>query len=159
MKTLLLLFALIPFYASAQCDLKTEEDKFTGIVTRKSKFEVLGRNFARGVFSYQMFQVIKEDTSMSMFLRFTPGVMTCFGGDCSIKFKSGDKILEVPVNDKVDCATGGNILISYADLSKSDMLFLKTHFIEAVRVHFTEGYADYDLSDNKCFMKTLKCFE
>lgn len=106
-----------------------------------------------------MQHIDKADTSMTFFVYLQPTSMICFGAESKILIKSGDTIITVNLSGDIDCAGQGSLLIDYGSPTPEDIEYLKTHYIEAIRLHFTEGYGDYNIKKTDYFIKTLKCFE
>jgi hypothetical protein len=161
MKKLPFVFVLIifPILLSAQCNIKTEKDEFNGSVSRSSASEVLCRSWSDGTLKMKISQFIdKQDTSMSLFVYLEPMSMSCFNDESKILLKSGEIIKEIKLSGKIDCAGQGNILIDYGMLTDEDIVFLKTHFIEAIRVYLSEGYNDYSIKKADYFIRTMMCF-
>jgi hypothetical protein len=159
MKKLILLFSFVILSSCisilGQCNIKTKKDALTGLVTRSSGWEVVSKGL-----KLQIFQVIiKKDTTMSLQIIVTPTVMTCFGKDSRIEFKSGEDFITIPLSGENKCESFGGAMINFGFLrQKEDIIFLKQHIVEMARVYFTEGYSDYTIKKTDYFIRILNCF-
>lgn len=143
---------------NAQCSLKTSKDPCDDIVTRSAYYEnVSGKPSALKLKIEQ--NINYKDTSTTLFILLTPSYKSCFGKESKISIQSGNDVIILPFSGQVTCKSEGEKLTDYAEMTKSNIEFLKAHTINTIRVYYINSYDDFVIKKQDYFIRTLKCFE
>lgn len=156
----LILFCLIIGKSFSQCNLKYEKDQFNGLESWSTNFEAVARTM-RGTLKLRLNKYVdKADTILYLNVWIAPMSMICINDDSKVLIKSGENIITVNLNDDIECASQGDILIGSGEITPDIITNLRQSFVDAIRIYFSETYIDFTVKNNRdYFVRNMLCFE
>lgn len=138
----LLLLITISSFCYAQKIDENKVDDFTGKQLLTTSWEKLGPNFTNVV----IFRFRYENGTKYFELVYRNGVNDMVRVNSAIEFKAADGIHEL-LNSQIAFvrSSGKNEILRYV----GDMDFFNNSSIDKIRIHFEQGYDDFDIKDKK----------